>query len=135
MENTVNKLNEYLKYLNVTGIRFKFSEVSRFNEVSRFDRIISIMLLRMQTHSWTCQEFTEYERFSDINKFFKSIAAIHNELKTRREIALEDISQRSNSIYVFAYHKINPAGIKFLKILSTCNSLEELELKLAIQGY
>ena len=129
MENFVNRLNEYLKMLDVTGIRFEF------NKLSRFDCAISMILLRTETHNWTDEESAEYAQFSDINNFFENTSEIYINIKIRRKLALKNMSIYRISNFRFAYHKINPAGIKFLEILSTCNSLEELELKLAIQGY
>ena len=64
--------------------------------------------------------------------FFENTTEIYIEIKIRRMLALKDMSIYGVCNSTFAYYKINPAGIKFLEILSTCNSLEELELKLAI---
>jgi hypothetical protein len=126
MENFVNKLNEYLKQLGVTGIRFEFNKISRFNHV------ISIILPRTELHNWTGEEFSEYRQFSDINNFFENTVEIYIEIKIRRMLALKNMSIYGVCNSTFAYHKINLVGIKFLEILSNCDSLEELELKIAI---
>lgn len=124
MNNLVNRLNEYLKLLAVTGIKFEYDVVSQHNHA------ISILL----QSTWN-SNFYMYARVSGIDMFFENAMGIYNEIKLRRDNALEHMSCHTYSNYILGYHKINLAGMTFLEILSRCSSLNELELKLQIMGY
>jgi hypothetical protein len=124
MNNLVNRLNYYLKLLAVTGIKFEYDAASQHNHA------ISILL----QSTWN-SNFYMYAIFSDINMFFKNAMGIYNEIKIKRDNALEHMSCHTYSNYILGYHKINLAGMAFLEILSRCSSLNELELKLQIMGY
>ena len=125
MNNLVNRLNEYLELLTATGIKFEYGEIS-----SQHSHAISILL----QSTWN-RDFSIYAKFSDIDMFFKNAMGIYNEIKIRRDVALDYMSYHTYSNYKFGYHKINLAGMTFLEILSRCSSLKELELKMQIMGY
>ena len=125
MNNMVNRLNDYLKLLTATGIKFEYGEIS-----SQHSHAISILL----QSAWN-RDFSMYAKFSDIDMFFKNAMEIYNTIKIRRDVALDYMSYHTYSNYKFGYHKINSAGMTFLEILSRCSSLKELELKMQIMGY
>ena len=121
MNNLVNRLNEYLKLLTATGIKFECDDIS-----SPHNHTILILLQSAQN----CN-FNVYAKFSNIDMFFKNAMGIYNEIKLIREY----MSYLTHFNFKFGYHKINSAGMAFLEILSRCSSFIELELKMQIMGY
>ena len=125
MNNLVNKLNKYLKIFNADGISFEYDCLHRRME-------IRLPVINPQKSV----EMHIYGIFNNNDDFFKRIIPIYDEILTRREI--DDsiyISKCGRSYYEFAYHMVNTGAILFLKTLSSCSSLKELELKLQIMGY
>ena len=124
MNNLVNKLNEYLKIFNADGIEFEYDCLHKRMEI-RLPVINQQKSVEMHT----------YGLFNSNDKFFERIPEIYNDIVTRRETAFADISKCGISSYVFAYHMANPGALSFLKMLSSCSSLKEFELKLQVMGY
>lgn len=118
----VNKLNAYLKLLDITNIKFKLT----YSFINKYS--IAILLPLMKT-----RDFSIFARFYDSDDVFKHGTQVYNEIIYKRKRCLADDSKKSD--YYFAYHTLTSVEIQFLEILSTCNSLEELELKLSIHGF
>lgn len=107
-----DKLNKLLNKVNATGIRF----------CGVFNRIDLLLIDRKH------QRWTTHIRFYDEYNIFK---------KYSRLAILDFISEYKTfgeSEY-FDYRKINQEAINFLEIFASSGSMEELEFKLAIQGY
>ena len=124
MNNLVNRLNEYLKIFKADGISFEYDCLHRRMEI------------RLPVKSpQKSVEMHIYGLFNNNDEFFERITPIYNEILTRREIDSIYISKCNSSYYTFAYHKVNTGALSFLKTLSSCSSLKELEMKLQIMGY
>ena len=115
----VNKLNECLKLLNITNIKFKYSYTSKPKRQRRIE------ILFPKTSSY---EFDAFAWFNSVDDVFKRSTKIYNDVSELRNICLSI----PRNPYYCAYHILTSTDIKFLEILSTCSSLEELELKIAI---
>ena len=124
MNNLVNKLNEYLKIFNADGIGFDIGCTSRY---------MWIMLpVKSPQKSF---DLSFYQEFDSNDEFFEKISEIYNDIVTRREDTFAHLAKYGFCRYSFAYHMVNPGALSFLKMLSSCSSLKEFEMKLQVMGY
>jgi hypothetical protein len=124
MNNLVNKLNEYLKIFNADGIRFDIGCTSMY---------MWIMLPVKSPQKGI--DLHVYRTFDGNDEFFEKIPEIYNDIATRRENTFADLAKLGFCRYSFAYHMVNTGALSFLKMLSSCSSLKEFELKLQVMGY
>ena len=124
MNNLVNKLNEYLKIFNADGIGFDIGCSPRYMWIMFPVKIPPKTI-----------ELSFYQEFHSNYEFFKNLPKIYNDIVTRRENAFADLAKYGFCRYSFAYYMMNTGALSFLKMLSSCTSLKEFELKLQIMGY
>ena len=126
----IQTLNKMLNRLNIIGFKFKL-----------YDNKILLVIKRNKKSSNDDLKF--FPEFSNWVPFSWSMCNSIKELlinsrQTFNELldTINEVKQHnSNRYYKGDYLSINDIGINFIKCIQEVSSLEELELKLAIQGF
>lgn len=134
MENDVNRLNACLKQFGAVGIRFDYRELAKAKSdiavMLPYSESYLILKILNDDDEYTVGDLMEYAHFSNVDNLLSGITNVYHDIKFKREYVMSHHDIRMS--IRFAYQKINLASIKFLEILSTCTSIDELELKIAI---
>ena len=138
-----DRLNQMLDAVNAAGVKFYYSD---------FDNCMRLQLRKRPNKDW--DTYTYYLTFDMIawiydgkSKYLnkRSIHYVVDEIKYFKNRMMKEASKFVDTCYPrehifrryseWRFEDVNDMAIKFLELLDTCTSLEELELKLAVTGY
>jgi hypothetical protein len=130
MNKDIEILNGLLNKIGVKG--FSFVREWDFNSLPYFTIAVSYI------ESVKCNRpYTSFGVWRDMHDLFNDYKRHipQGDLKSLISNVLESRKHYSNISYTVNYLGVNDVGLDFLRCLINCNSLEELKLRLAIQGY
>ena len=122
MDNPNILLNNILDKMNITGFRFHVNEKS--------NNTIIFCLMSYNNLEYTCRA-----RWANLDKMFSDEYVFKRVLEYYESFKNNTVMEYIARTCPFNYLAINDIGAAFLKCIPMSNSLEELELKLAILGY